>query len=67
MKNTIQDAVATAFREGYDQVVYTDSNGEYSFRRDYPCIHIPQEKVIGHVKTGWKNDIFYAEFCEKTI
>lgn len=65
-KETIKNAVSKAFREGYDQVVYMDDVfGGYAFSRDYPLNNMyKRENVIGHIRTGWQNGIFYAKYCE---
>lgn len=62
-KDIINNAIATAKRDGYNQVVYYDEDGELAFSRDYPSntMYKP-ENLIGKVVTSWSGGIFQAVF-----
>ena len=63
IKQIINNAVSVAKRDGYNQVIYTNDNGEYSFSRDYPDNNMyKKENVIGKVLTMWNKGIFIAYY-----
>ena len=62
----INNAKRTAKRDGYNQDVYVDSNGEYGFVRHYDG-NIPDwqdAQVIGQVKISWRGTIPSIEYVE---
>lgn len=62
-KKIIKNAIWTAKRDGYDQVVYQDGDGLFWFQRDYPGrIVFPDEKIVGHVRVGWTAGILSARY-----
>jgi len=66
--NIIENAISAALRDGYDQFVYVDGNGEYAFSRcvyDKPIVPIfEDEKILGKVECFWKNGILQAGYVE---
>lgn len=68
-KEIIKNAIQAAERDGYNQVVYMNEDGDYSFSRDYPDNDMyKQENVIGKVLAEWINGILTIKYVErKTI
>ena len=60
-----RNAKLAAKRDGYNQVIIEDNNGEYSFTRKYDgCCPEWHGKIIGEVVTYWENGILKAKYVE---
>lgn len=65
MKQIINNAIKTAKCDGYNQVIYTDKDGECLFSRDYPDNNMyEKENIIGKVLTGWNKGIFITQYVK---
>ena len=59
LNDVIKNAKKTAKRDGYNQDVYIDKNGEYGFVRHYPnnLADWNGEKLVGQVQVKWDRGI----------
>lgn len=56
LKDFIRNAVKVALRDGYNQLVVEDKNGDYSIKRAYPnCLYTwLHEKVVAEIVAYWE-------------
>ena len=64
LKNIIKNAKSAALRDGYDQVIYKETDGTYAFKRLFEGCIQPWEnvEVVGRIKKYWDKGILYAEY-----
>ena len=60
-KTVKKNAVSTAKRDGYNQVVRKENDGSYSFHRDYPSANFDGD-VVGKVKVSNNNGVLTANY-----
>ena len=63
LKNIIKNAKSAAFRDGYDQVIYKETDGTYAFKRLYKGCIQPWENVeaAGRIKEYYKLGVQHAD------
>lgn len=58
----IKNAKATAYREGYGQIIYTDES-DYCFSRLFPLNNMfSVQNVVGYVSAHWRHDGRHVEY-----
>ena len=66
-RQIIRNAKKAALRDGYNQLIYIDNNGEYWFVRDYPAAQRWDiKKVIGKIIADWNGGILKTKFIKES-
>ena len=64
LEQTVRNAIQAARRDGYNQVVFQEANGDYGFMRYLGNDFENAEKIIGLTEISYVNGILNASFHE---